>query len=46
MSRLILNLYSLLMWLAQPFMRHKLTRRARQEPGCFRNQALSLPPEN
>ena len=33
MSRLILNLYSLLMWLAQPFMRHKLARRARQEPG-------------
>ncbi len=33
MSRLILNLYSLLMWLAQPFMRRKLARRARQEPG-------------
>ncbi len=31
--RLILNLYSLLMWLAQPFMRRKLARRARQEPG-------------
>ena len=31
--RLILNVYSLLMWLAQPFMRRKLARRARQEPG-------------
>jgi len=31
--RLILNLYSLLLWLAQPFMRRKLARRARQEPG-------------
>ena len=31
--RLILNVYSLLMWLAQPFMRLKLARRARQEPG-------------
>jgi 3-deoxy-D-manno-octulosonic-acid transferase len=33
MSRLVFNLYSLLMWLAQPFMRRKLARRARHEPG-------------
>ena len=33
MSRVILSVYSMLMWLAQPFMRRKLARRARQEPG-------------
>ena len=33
MSGFILTLYSLLMWLAQPFMRRKLARRARQESG-------------
>jgi 3-deoxy-D-manno-octulosonic-acid transferase len=33
MSGFILTLYSLLMWLAQPFMRRKLARRTRQEPG-------------
>jgi len=33
MSALILKLYSLLMWLAQPLLRRKLARRAKQEPG-------------
>jgi 3-deoxy-D-manno-octulosonic-acid transferase len=33
MNALALRFYSLLMWLAQPFLRHKLARRARQEPG-------------
>ncbi|WP_332775945.1 3-deoxy-D-manno-octulosonic acid transferase [Polaromonas sp.] len=33
MNALLLRLYSLLMWLAQPLLRRKLARRARQEPG-------------
>ena len=32
MTTLIRHLYSLLMWLAQPLVRHKLRRRARSEP--------------
>ena len=33
MSQLILTLYSTLMWCAQPFLRRKLVRRGRAEPG-------------
>lgn len=33
MNALALRIYSLLMWLVQPLMRRKLTRRGRQEPG-------------
>ena len=33
MSQLILALYSTLMWCAQPFLRRKLARRGRAEPG-------------
>ena len=33
MSRWVLRLYALLMWLAQPFLRRKLARRSVQEPG-------------
>ena len=33
MSRIFLSIYSLLMWLAQPFLRRKLARRSLQEPG-------------
>lgn len=33
MSGLVRVAYSLLMWLAQPFLRRKLARRSRQEPG-------------
>ncbi|MFC6280848.1 MULTISPECIES: 3-deoxy-D-manno-octulosonic acid transferase [Polaromonas] len=33
MNRIILSLYSLLMWVAQPFLRGKLARRSLQEPG-------------
>ena len=33
MSRLLLAMYSVLMWLAQPFLRRKLARRSLQEPG-------------
>ena len=33
MERMFLSLYSLLMWLAQPLLRRKTVRRARQEPG-------------
>ncbi|MEO8390089.1 3-deoxy-D-manno-octulosonic acid transferase [Polaromonas sp.] len=33
MSAMALKLYSLLMWLGQPLLRRKLTRRGRQEPG-------------
>jgi 3-deoxy-D-manno-octulosonic-acid transferase len=33
MSRFLLAMYSVLMWLAQPFLRRKLARRSLQEPG-------------
>ena len=33
MDRVLLTLYSLLMWLAQPLLRRKMAKRARQEPG-------------
>ena len=37
MSQLILALYSTVMWCAQPFLRRKLTRRGRAEPGYLAN---------
>ena len=37
MSKLVLSLYSVVMWCAQPFLRLKLARRGRAEPGYLVN---------
>ena len=37
MSKLVLSLYSAVMWCAQPFLRLKLARRGRAEPGYLLN---------
>jgi 3-deoxy-D-manno-octulosonic-acid transferase len=37
MSKLVLSLYSAVMWCAQPFLRLKLARRGRAEPGYLQN---------
>jgi 3-deoxy-D-manno-octulosonic-acid transferase len=37
MSKLVLSLYSVFMWCAQPFLRLKLARRGRAEPGYLIN---------
>jgi len=37
MGKLVLSLYSVLMWCAQPFLRLKLARRGRAEPGYLVN---------